>query len=162
MTEPVQWGRQPKRKHRPSAEATPGAPGQVVGPLETPPSPESAATIIHAPRPAGGAPPEREHREHREEPRYRREAREPQDPDAGDAQLKDLVVLMARGLVDHPDDVTVEVLEPGDDASLELRVHPDDTGHVIGRQGRTARAMRLCLGAAAAKLGRRASLEIAD
>jgi hypothetical protein len=159
MTEPVQWGRQPKRKTRPSADAAPGAPGQVVGPLETPPSPETAATIIHAPRPAAGAVPERESRE---EPRYRRETREPRDPDAGDAQLKDLVVLMARGLVDHPDDVSVEVLEPGEDASLELRVHPDDTGHVIGRQGRTARAMRLCLGAAAAKLGRRASLEIAD
>jgi predicted RNA-binding protein YlqC (UPF0109 family) len=69
---------------------------------------------------------------------------------------------MAKGLVDHPEEVEVEVLEPGEDASLELRVNPDDTGHVIGRQGRTARAMRLCLGAAAARLGRRAGLEIAD
>jgi len=159
MTEPVQYGRQPRRKFRPPAEATPGAPGQVVGPLDTPPSPESAATIVHAPRPPAGTAPERVFRD---EPRHHREPREARDPDAGDSQLRELVVLMARGLVDHPDDVTVEVLEPGEDASLELRVHPDDTGHVIGRQGRTARAMRLCLGAAAAKLGRHASLEIAD
>ena len=77
-------------------------------------------------------------------------------------KLSDLVVFMAKGLVDHPDDVAVEVLEAGDDAALELRVHPDDIGHVIGRQGRTARALRLCLGAAAARIGRRADLEIAD
>jgi len=69
---------------------------------------------------------------------------------------------MARGLVDHPDDVEVAILEPGDDASFELRVHPDDLGHVIGKQGRTARSMRLALGAAAARTGRRANLEIAD
>lgn len=69
---------------------------------------------------------------------------------------------MARGLVDHPDEVSVEVLEPGRDACFELRTHPDDLGHVIGKQGRTARSMRLCLGAAAAREGRRAELEIAD
>lgn len=69
---------------------------------------------------------------------------------------------MARGLVDHPDEVEVVVLEAGRDASFELRTHPDDLGHVIGKQGRTARSMRLCLGAAAQKDGRRADLEIAD
>lgn len=69
---------------------------------------------------------------------------------------------MARGLVDHPDDVEVEVLVPGRDAELELHVHPDDVGHVIGRQGRTARSLRLALGAAAARVDRRAELEIAD
>lgn len=88
--------------------------------------------------------------------------RVPREPDANDQKLSALVGLMARGLVDHPDDVSVEVIEAGDDAELELRVHPDDIGHVIGRQGRTARALRLCLGAAAAKMGRRADLEIAD
>ncbi len=69
---------------------------------------------------------------------------------------------MARGLVDRPEDVVVEILEPGDDACLELQVHPDDLGHVIGKMGRTARSLRLALGAAAAKVGRRANLEIAD
>lgn len=92
----------------------------------------------------------------------RRERVVPREPDANDQKLSELVVFMAKGLVDHPDEVSVEVLEAGDDASLELRVHPDDTGHVIGRQGRTARALRLCLGAAATKMGRRADLEIAD
>jgi len=69
---------------------------------------------------------------------------------------------MARGLVDHPDDVHVQILEAGDDAAFELSVHPDDLGHVIGKQGRTARSLRLALGAAAAKADRRAELEIAD
>ncbi|HET7226952.1 MAG TPA: KH domain-containing protein [Candidatus Eisenbacteria bacterium] len=69
---------------------------------------------------------------------------------------------MARGLVDHPDDVHVDILEPGQDAAFELSVHPDDLGHVIGKQGRTARSLRLVLGAAAAKSDRRAELEIAD
>ncbi len=79
-----------------------------------------------------------------------------------DVALRDLVAFMGRGLVDHPEDVTVEVLEPGRDAAFELRVHPDDIGHVIGKQGRTARSMRLALGAAAQRLGRTADLEIAD
>jgi len=69
---------------------------------------------------------------------------------------------MAKGIVDHPDQVDVEILEPGDDASFELRVHQDDLGHVIGKQGRTARSLRLALGAAASRKDRRASLEIAD
>jgi predicted RNA-binding protein YlqC (UPF0109 family) len=69
---------------------------------------------------------------------------------------------MARGLVDHPDDVRVEFLQTGDETALELFVHPDDLGHVIGRQGRTARSMRLALDAAAGLGGRHASLEIAD
>jgi predicted RNA-binding protein YlqC (UPF0109 family) len=84
------------------------------------------------------------------------------DPDDGDHKLRDLVAFMARGLVDHPDEVAVEVLETGADACFELQVHPDDLGHVIGKQGRTARSLRLTLGAAAQKLGRRANLEIAD
>lgn len=69
---------------------------------------------------------------------------------------------MARGLVDHPDDVAVELLGAGAETSLELHVHPDDLGHVIGKQGRTARSLRLALGAAASRVGRKASLEIAD
>lgn len=64
--------------------------------------------------------------------------------------------------MDHPDEVQVEILAPGDDASFELHVHPDDIGHVIGKQGRTARSLRLTLGAAAARAGRHAELEIAD
>ena len=69
---------------------------------------------------------------------------------------------MARGIVDHPDDVRVEILRPGAEASFELSVHQSDLGHVIGKQGRTARSLRLALSAAAARKGRRAGLEIAD
>lgn len=86
----------------------------------------------------------------------------PREPDDEDHRLRDFVTFMARGLVDYPDDVRVDVLAPGMDASFELHVHPDDLGHVIGKQGRTARSLRLALGAAAAKGGRRAGLEIAD
>ena len=101
------------------------------------------------------APPAAEYRAPRE-PRVARE------PDADDLRERDLVAFMARGLVDHPDDVQVEILATGPDAHFELHVHPDDLGHVIGKQGRTARSLRLALGAAAARAGRRADLEIAD
>ncbi len=97
--------------------------------------------------------------EHARPARPRRERRA---PGAEDEKLRDLIVMMARGLVDRPDDVAVDILEPGEDAVFELRVHPDDLGHVIGKQGRTARSMRLTLGAAAARVGRNANLEIAD
>lgn len=76
--------------------------------------------------------------------------------------LRDLVVHMAKGLVDRPDDVTVEIVTAGRDGVFELQVDPDDMGHVIGKQGRTAGSMRLALGAAAGRIGRRADLEIAD
>jgi predicted RNA-binding protein YlqC (UPF0109 family) len=84
------------------------------------------------------------------------------EPDEIDTQLRELVALMARGIVDRPDDVRVDILEPGEDALFELSVNAADLGHVIGKQGRTARALRLALGAAAAKRDRQAGLEIAD
>lgn len=84
------------------------------------------------------------------------------DPDDLDFQLRDLVGFMAKGLVDHPDDVEVEILSAGDDGVLELHVNADDLGHVIGKQGRTARSLRLALGAAAGRIDRRMTLEIAD
>ena len=95
-------------------------------------------------------------------PRETRAPRVAREPDAEDLRERDLVAFMARGLVDHPDDVRVEILTPGPDAHYELHVHPDDLGHVIGKQGRTARSLRLALGAAAARVDRRADLEIAD
>jgi len=84
------------------------------------------------------------------------------DPDEHDLKLRDLVVYLAKGLVDHPDDVTVKILAAGDDGVLELNTHPDDMGHVIGREGRTARSLRLALGAAAGRIDRRVTLEITD
>ena len=77
-------------------------------------------------------------------------------------QLRDLVAQMARGIVDRPNEVRVEIIEPGADAQFELSVDPDDLGHVIGKQGRTARSLRLVLSAAAARRDRQAGLEIAD
>lgn len=84
------------------------------------------------------------------------------EPEAEDYLLRDLVAFMARGLVDHPDDVSVDLHSAGSPVSFELHVHPDDLGHVIGKQGRTARSMRLALSASAARTGRKANLEIAD
>ena len=54
------------------------------------------------------------------------------------------------------------ILGVGSETALELHVNPDDLGHVIGKQGRTARSLRLVVGAAAALADRKASLEIAD
>jgi predicted RNA-binding protein YlqC (UPF0109 family) len=75
---------------------------------------------------------------------------------------KDLVEYLAKALVDNPDEVEVAEREEENSVQLELSVNQKDLGKVIGRQGKTARAMRTILGAAAAKEGRRASLEIVE
>jgi predicted RNA-binding protein YlqC (UPF0109 family) len=88
--------------------------------------------------------------------------------DAADTAMPDLIEFVARALVDHPDEVEVEVEVEvdevaGDETSvIELRVAPEDLGRVIGRQGRTARAMRTLLGALSQKQSRRAVLEIIE
>jgi len=76
--------------------------------------------------------------------------------------MKELVEYVARALVDHPDDVTVRVIEGERTKVLELKVHPDDMGQVIGKQGRTAKAIRTLLSAAATKENVRAVLEIVE
>ncbi|MBN2808557.1 MAG: KH domain-containing protein [Deltaproteobacteria bacterium] len=75
---------------------------------------------------------------------------------------KDLIEYLAKSLVDNPDEVEVREREEENSVQLELCVNQQDLGKVIGRQGKTARAMRTILGAAAAKEGRRASLEIVE
>ena len=75
---------------------------------------------------------------------------------------KDLIEYLAKSLVDNPDEVEVREHEEENAVQLELCVNQKDLGKVIGRQGKTARAMRTILGAAAAKEGRRASLEIVE
>ncbi|HDS16920.1 MAG TPA: KH domain-containing protein [Proteobacteria bacterium] len=75
---------------------------------------------------------------------------------------KDLIEYLAKSLVDNPDEVEVREREEDEAVLLELCVNQKDLGKVIGRQGKTARAMRTILGAAAAKEGRRASLEIVE
>lgn len=76
--------------------------------------------------------------------------------------MKDMVEQIAKALVDHPDQVQVNAVEGEQVTVLELRVHPEDLGKVIGRQGRTAKAIRTLLGAAGMKLRKRFTLEILE
>ncbi|MCA9715498.1 MAG: KH domain-containing protein [Myxococcales bacterium] len=76
--------------------------------------------------------------------------------------LKELVAFLARALVDHPDEVHVAEIAGEQTVVLELRVAKQDLGKVIGKQGRTVKAMRAILNAASAKLRKRAELEILE
>lgn len=76
--------------------------------------------------------------------------------------MKELVRSIAQALVDRPEEVEVQEVEGEKTTVLELKVAATDLGKVIGRQGRTARAMRTIVNAAAAKLKKRAVLEILD
>lgn len=76
--------------------------------------------------------------------------------------MKDLVVDIAKALVDSPDEVDVKEVAGEQVTVFELRVAPTDLGKVIGRQGRTARSIRTLLGAAGMKLNRRFTLEILE
>lgn len=76
--------------------------------------------------------------------------------------MDDLLVWVARGLVDDPAAVRVERIEEGDVVVLRLYVAEGDVGKVIGRQGRVARALRTLVRAAGARGERRLVLEIAD
>lgn len=75
--------------------------------------------------------------------------------------MRELVSFIAQGLVDDPGTVTVDETEQQDTLLLELRVAKADLGKVIGRQGRTARAMRALLGAVAGE-ERKVRLEIME
>ena len=63
--------------------------------------------------------------------------------------LVDALEHLVRGIVDHPDEVQVEMVTTRRGRTLEVRVHPDDLGKVIGRGGRTARALRTVIGSLA-------------
>jgi len=76
--------------------------------------------------------------------------------------VRELVEAIAKALVDNPDQVQVHAVDGEQVTVLELRVHPTDLGKVIGRQGRTAKAMRTLLGAAGMKLHKRYTLEILE
>jgi predicted RNA-binding protein YlqC (UPF0109 family) len=76
--------------------------------------------------------------------------------------VKDLVMEIAKALVDIPEEVTVREIQGEQVTVLELRVAPSDLGKVIGKQGRTARSIRTLLGAAGMKLNRRFTLEILE
>jgi predicted RNA-binding protein YlqC (UPF0109 family) len=79
-----------------------------------------------------------------------------------ESSLKDLILYLAKALVERPEAVEVDEVPEDGTLVLELQVDPDDLGKVIGKQGRTARAMRSILAAATTKQRRRAVLEILE
>ncbi|MEK6672538.1 MAG: KH domain-containing protein [Nitrospirota bacterium] len=76
--------------------------------------------------------------------------------------MKELLEAMAKALVDRPEEVVVKEVEGERTTVFELRVATTDLGKVIGKQGKTARAMRTILGAAGTKIGKRCVLEILE
>jgi len=78
------------------------------------------------------------------------------------SELKNLVEFMSKALVDMPDQVEVKEIEGEQTTVIELKVDKSDLGKVIGKQGRTARALRTILNAASTKLRKRSVLEIIE
>jgi len=76
--------------------------------------------------------------------------------------MKELIQYIAAALVDHTDQIQVKETEQDDTIIIELTVAKEDLGKVIGKQGRTARAMRSLLSAAAGKVNKRSRLEIME
>ncbi|MBM3321930.1 KH domain-containing protein [candidate division WOR-3 bacterium] len=74
--------------------------------------------------------------------------------------MKELIEYIAKALVDHPDRVEVKEIAGEKSLIYELKVAPGDQGKVIGKEGRTAKAIRAIIAAAAMKVGKRAQLEI--
>ena len=80
----------------------------------------------------------------------------------GDEKMKELIEYIAKALVDDPDQVNVSKVSGDQTCVLELKVAKEDLGKVIGKQGRSARAMRTILSAASTKLKKRTVLEIIE
>ena len=76
--------------------------------------------------------------------------------------MKDLVEAIVKSIVDHPDEVDVNEVSGEMTTIIELRVKPSDMGKVIGRQGRTAKAIRTILNAAGMRVNRRIEFEIVN
>ncbi len=76
--------------------------------------------------------------------------------------MKELIAYIAEALVDHPDAVVVNESEEDDTITIQLTVAKEDLGKVIGKQGRTAKAMRSLLSAAAGKVNKRSRLDIIE
>lgn len=76
--------------------------------------------------------------------------------------MKELLLYVAKQLVDHPDAVTVTEREEADNTVLELRVAPEDMGKVIGRQGRIAKEIRTVIKTVAQRDGKRVTVDIVD
>ncbi|QQR80014.1 MAG: KH domain-containing protein [Deltaproteobacteria bacterium] len=78
------------------------------------------------------------------------------------SSLKELVEVMSKALVDHPEQVEVSEVDGEQTTVIELKVAKEDLGKVIGKQGRMAQAMRTILGAVSTKLRKRSVLEIIE
>ena len=76
--------------------------------------------------------------------------------------MKDLLLYIARSLVQQPDKVTVTEVQGSDELTLELRVAPEDMGKVIGRQGRIAKEIRTVVRSYAQRTGIKVSIDIVD
>ncbi|MGI8575176.1 MAG: KH domain-containing protein [Egibacteraceae bacterium] len=76
--------------------------------------------------------------------------------------IVEVLEFIARHLVDHPDEVSVTEVDEDGETVLELRVHPDDMGKIIGKRGRTAKAIRTMVKAAATRTGASAVVEIVE
>jgi hypothetical protein len=76
--------------------------------------------------------------------------------------MKELLTYIAQNLVEHPESVTVTEVPGAGETILELRVHPDDMGKVIGRQGRIAKEIRALMRSVAQRQGKRVNVEIVD
>ena len=74
--------------------------------------------------------------------------------------MKDLVLFIAKELVNHPEEVSVTEVEKDGALTMELRVHPEDMGKVIGKQGRIAKAIRTVVKAATIKEAKPVFVEI--
>jgi predicted RNA-binding protein YlqC (UPF0109 family) len=78
------------------------------------------------------------------------------------SELKDLIEFVSKALVDVPEEVSVTEIQGEQTTVVELKVDKSDLGKVIGKQGRTARALRTILNAASTKLNKRTVLEIIE
>lgn len=76
--------------------------------------------------------------------------------------MKELIEFIAKKMVEHPDDVQVRLVEGEEGQNFELQVNPEDMGRIIGKNGRTAKAIRTLVSSAAAKSNVYANLEIVE
>ena len=97
---------------------------------------------------------------HRHRPRAAQENQ--RDLIRGGQRMKDLLLYIAKNLVEHPDEVTVTEKQGTDELTLELHVAPDDMGKVIGRQGRIAKEIRTVIRSYAQRTGEKVSVDIVD
>ncbi len=87
---------------------------------------------------------------------------EDEELNIGQERVLELISFVVINLVEHPDEVTVDVVRKQDRVVFQVRVHQDDLGKVIGKGGQTARALRTLLTAASAQTDQRVGLEIVE